>query len=236
MREEILTRRGPIPAHVIVIAKSPVAGQVKTRLCPPLTLTQAASVAEAALADTLAAIVRANVIERTVVLEGKPGAWLEPGLRIVAQRSGPFGDRLAGAIVDAYAECPLPVLLVGMDTPQLRAGQIEAAATQLVQRGTDVVLGLAEDGGFWAIGTKRPVPGMFSGVEMSTAQTGRQQLARLKVLNLRCTMLPVLRDVDLISDALDVSRQAPESHFAAAVRSCVTASGRATTFQEVGHG
>ena len=226
----------PIPVHVIVIAKAPVAGQVKTRLCPPLTLEQAACVAAAALMDTLTAVGNASVLERTVILEGDPGAWLPPTLRVIAQRSGTFPDRLAGAIADSFVEAPLPVLLLGMDTPQVRASQIETAAHLLIRDDTDVVLGLAEDGGFWIIGTKRPIPGMFESVEMSTARTGQQQLARLASLGLHCRMLPVERDVDVVADALEVAHSAPDTHFAAALRSCVPSSFSDLTSQGVGHG
>ncbi len=211
----------PIPVHVIVVAKAPVAGRVKTRLCPPLTLNQAALVAEAALIDTLATVGHARVLERTVVLEGVPGAWLPSHIRMISQRTGSFPERLSGAIADSFAEAALPILLIGMDTPQVRVSQLEKAAVELVRDGTDVVLGLAEDGGFWVIGTKHPIPGMFEKVEMSTDQTGHQQRARLESLGLRCQMLTVQRDVDTLADALDVARRAPNSHFAAALKSCV---------------
>ncbi len=209
-----------IPVHVIVMAKAPVAGLVKTRLCPPLSFEQSSCVAEAALSDTLAAVASARVLERSIVLEGEPMAWLPVGCRVIVQRSGPFADRLASAIVDAFAEVPLPVLLIGMDTPQVRTEQIEAAARQLTRDGTDAVLGLAEDGGFWAIGTTRPIQGMFDSVKMSTPQTGKQQLAQLEDLKLGCRLLPTLRDVDVWSDALSVAHQAPRSLFAAAVNRC----------------
>ena len=226
----------PIPVHVIVIAKAPVPGRVKTRLCPPLTLEQAAFVAAAALTDTLNTVGNASVLERTVVLEGDPGSWLPANLRVIAQRSGSFPERLAGAIADAFAEAPLPILLIGMDTPQVRVSLIETAATWLVHDDTDVVLGLAEDGGFWIIGAKQPIPGMFERVEMSTARTGQQQLARLQSLGLHCRMLPVQRDVDVLTDALDVAHRAPDTLFAAALRSCVPLSFNALNSQGVGHG
>jgi glycosyltransferase A (GT-A) superfamily protein (DUF2064 family) len=185
-----------------------------------LSLAQAAALAAAALLDTLAVVERANVSEKSIVLDGRAGPWLPAGLRVLPQRSGPFPLRLAGAISDAFAAAPLPVLLIGMDTPQLTVELIEYAATQLTAGNSDVVLGLAEDGGFWTIGTRSPIPGMFDSVEMSTAQTGHQQLERLGALHLRCAMLPTLRDVDLLDDAIEVARLAPNTRFAAAVSSC----------------
>jgi len=149
-----------------------------------------------------------------------PGDWLPKGVGLIEQRSGSFGDRLAGAIDDAYRALPLPVLLVGMDTPQLDAGLIETAAKALMRRGTDAVLGLAHDGGFWVIGVRQPVPRLFEGVQMSTSQTGTHQLARLGVLGLECVQLTRLRDVDVWDDAIEVARAAPSSRFAAVLGTC----------------
>ena len=143
------------------------------------------------------------------------GRWLRPGFDVLPQRSGPFADRLAGAIEDAYSALPLPVLLVGMDTPQLEPGQLNGAANTLMERGTDTVLGTAADGGFWIVGTRRPIAGMFDGVSMSTARTGAEQLARMSTLGLRCTAMGQLRDVDVLEDARAVARAAPRTRFAA---------------------
>jgi rSAM/selenodomain-associated transferase 1 len=203
------------------MAKAPVPGLVKTRLCPPLTLEGAATLARAALEDTLAAVAAADVAQRSVVLDGRVGTWLPTGIRVIAQRSGPFADRLEAAMMDAWTEVPLPIVLVGMDTPQMNAGHIESAAQSLLGRDTDAVLGHAEDGGFWIIGVRRPVAGLFAGVPMSTSEAGTAQLARLTVLQLRCARLPRLRDVDLFTDALAVARDAPDTRFAAALDACL---------------
>jgi hypothetical protein len=212
----------PLPVQVAVIAKSPVAGRVKTRLCPPLTPAQAARVARASLMDTLDTVMEVDVARRWVVLDGTPEDWLPAGMEVIGQREGPLGDRLGGAIEDVFARLALPVLVIGMDTPQLRRTHLEAAAESLLGAGTDAVLGPAEDGGYWLIGTKRPVVAMFSGVEMSTARTGDQQLSRLRSLGLHCVRLGRLRDVDLLSDAIAVAREVPDSRFACAVDEYVT--------------
>jgi rSAM/selenodomain-associated transferase 1 len=215
--------------QVVVIAKAPAPGKVKTRLCPPLTWEEAADVARAALMDTLDAVLATPAAARTVVLDGKAGRWLPADVNVIPQRSGPFGDRLAGAIEDAYAALPVPVLLVGMDTPQLQPDHLDEAANALLADGTDAVLGLAEDGGFWIIGSRRPVPGMFTDVPMSTALTGTRQRARLGSLGLRCTELTRLRDVDVLGDALAVARDAPRTRFAATLGSCLKPRGMRET-------
>jgi len=195
---------------LLVIAKSPVAGRVKTRLCPPCTPGQAAALAEAALRDTLDAVRRARADRRVLVLDGAPGAWLPGGYEIIAQRGEGLVRRLANAFADAG-----PGLLVGMDTPQLTPDLLDAGLAALER--ADAVLGLAADGGYWAIGLRRPDPRVFDGVPMSVAHAGARQRERLAALGLRTASLPVLRDVDTVVDAELVAAKAPGSRFAAAV-------------------
>ncbi len=212
-------------AQVLVLAKAPKPGHVKTRLCPPLSPASAAAVARAALMDTLDSVVAAAPSRATVVLDGDVGPWLRPGVHVLPQRSGPFADRLEGAIEDAFVAFPAPILLVGMDTPQMESDHLTAAAATLLEGDTDTILGRADDGGFWIIGTRQPVSGMCCGVPMSTARTGSDQLARLSALGLRCTEVNSLRDVDVMGDALAVAAAAPRGRFAAVVRSCRATSG-----------
>jgi len=198
---------------VLVIAKAPVPGRVKTRLCPPLTFDQAAGLAEAALVDTLEAVAGSRVTRRTLVLDGEPGPWLLPGFRVIPQSGGGLDVRLAAAFDQAKASA----LLVGMDTPQVTPDLLDHCLGLLDRPGVDAVLGLAEDGGWWAIGLRRPDPRVFLGVPMSTWTTGLAQRARLRSLGLRCVELPRLRDVDRFEDAVAVASRAPGSRFAHAL-------------------
>ncbi len=200
-------------AALIVIAKAPVAGRVKTRLCPPCTPQQAATLAEAALADTLTAVAATPVARRVCVLDGEPGPWLPDGIEVVAQRGDGLGQRLAAAFDDVGGAA----LLIGMDTPQVTPAQLGAAHAALRAPGADAVLGLAPDGGYWAIGLREPDATVFSGVPMSTARTGAAQRARLLEAGLRVRLLPELRDVDTIADARTVAAAAPHGRFAAAL-------------------
>ena len=203
--------------QLCVIAKEPVPGRVKTRLCPPCTPVQAAAVAEAALADTLAVAGRVTAARRVLVLDGRPGPWLPPGFDVVAQTGGGLGDRLAHAFAACFAACPNePVVLIGMDTPQVSPDQIEAAGDHL-SAGADAVIGLADDGGYWLIGLARPVPGVFAGVPMSTDRTGAVQRARLGRLGCRTASVDALTDVDDAATALAVAGAIPGSRFATVV-------------------
>jgi hypothetical protein len=209
--------------QVVVIAKEPRPGAVKTRLSPPLTPREAAAVAGAALVDTLEVVARTNCRARVVAFEGRPDGWVPRGFTVVPQRRGSFGDRLAGALEDAWDRTPCPILLIGMDTPQVSVADLELAAAALVSPGVDAVLGPADDGGYWVIGTRHPVPAMFDGVPMSTDRTAAAQLHRLDALGLSWSLVRGLRDVDTMSDAHAVAELVPHSSFAAAVHGCAVA-------------
>lgn len=206
------------PVTVLVIAKEPVPGRVKTRLCPPCSAPQAARIAEAALADTLAAVAGARVGRRVVVLDGASDGWLPIGFDVVAQVGGGLGERLAAA----FAAVEPPALVVGMDTPQVSALAIESAAEWLCSPGTDAVLGPALDGGYWTIGFDRAVPDAFEGVPMSTPDTAEQQMNRLCELDLSVRCLEPLRDIDRWEDALAVAETHPDLRTSAAVRQVET--------------
>src|ERR1700689_2694133 len=122
---------------LLVIAKQPVPGRVKTRLVPPCTHGQAAALAEAALADPLHTVLTVPARRRILVLDGRPGPWLPPGFDIVPQCGGPLDERLAGA----FAAVRGPSLLIGMDTPQ-----VTPALLTMDWNGADAVFGPADDG------------------------------------------------------------------------------------------
>lgn len=199
---------------VLVVAKEPVPGRTKTRLSPPCTPDEAATIAEAALADTFAAAVASGATEVVVALDGAPGRWLPPGVRVVPQGSGPLERRLATAW---RATCGRGVQ-IGMDTPQLTAGDLDDAMDTLAGEDVDAVLGPAADGGWWLIGLPGADDRAFHGVPMSTAETGVHQRRRLEALGLRVADLRTMTDVDTFDDALAVAGAVPESRFAGAVR------------------
>ena len=198
--------------HLLVLAKAPVPGRSKTRLTPPLTAVEAAAVAEAALADTLEAVAACGADRRLLALDGEPGPWLPAGFEVFPQVEGSFNERLAAA----WAHAGGPGLQIGMDTPQVTAALLDESLA-VVTGGCDAALGLAEDGGWWALGLTRPHPDAFLGVPMSRGDTGLMQRKQLRALGLTVADLPVLRDLDDADDARAVSRLAPRTRTAAAV-------------------
>ncbi|MGH2913980.1 MAG: TIGR04282 family arsenosugar biosynthesis glycosyltransferase [Solirubrobacteraceae bacterium] len=196
---------------VMVIAKDPRPGYVKTRLCPPLSPDQAAQLAVAALADTLDVVAATPAARRVLVLDGAAGRWRRPGIEVIAQR----GDGLAERLGHAFAAIAGPALLVGMDTPQLTPSLLIDGLTALSSH--DAVLGPAHDGGYWSIGLRRPDPEVFAGVPMSTRDTLRHQRSRLRSLGLTLYEQSPLRDVDTEADARAVAALAPGTRFGRAV-------------------
>ena len=188
---------------IIVLAKAPVPGRVKTRLCPPCTPAEAARLATAALLDTLAAAAATPASRRICVLDGAPGGWLPPGFEVLPQRGAGLDERLAAA----FADVAEPALLIGMDTPQVTPELLSHGLDRLAC--ADAVLGRAPDGGYWAIGLRRSSATLFGGVPMSAATTGAAQHARLREHGLRVGELPWLRDVDTIEDARAVAAGCP---------------------------
>ena len=200
----------PLRAQLLVLAKRPVPGLVKTRLCPPCSPEQAAALADAALADTLEAVAAVPAARRVLVRDGRADD-LAVDLRVVPQRGGSLAERLANAFDDAGA----PGLLIGMDTPQVTPSLLANALGLLDRPGVDAVLGPALDGGFWAIGLKRADRTVFENVPMSTPSTLAAQRHRMRELGMRWAELPSLRDVDGIDDAWAVAAAAPRSRLAA---------------------
>ncbi|MBA3742117.1 DUF2064 domain-containing protein [Sporichthya sp.] len=191
---------------IVVMAKTPVTGQVKTRLCPPFTPLQAAQLAQEALLDTLDTVLATPATRRVLALAGSPGAWVPAGFEVVAQH----GDGLDERIANALAPLSGPVLVIGMDTPQLTVRHLT-----LPWAPYDAWFGPAADGGFWGLGLRDPDPELVRGVPMSCTDTGAIQLARLRAAGLSVGILPTLRDVDTAEDAEAVAAAAPGSRFAA---------------------
>ncbi len=211
--------------HVLVMAKAPVAGRVKTRLCPPCSPEEAAAVAEAALGDTLDAVAGCSADVKVVALDGRPGPWLPTGFRVIPQRGAAFDERLVNAWADTRPFTGGWGVQIGMDTPQVTAADLDALLDVLRRQPTGgvsrptAVLALARDGGWWAIGLPGTDPAaVFGGVPMSTSGTGRAQARRLRSLGLAVRGAPVLSDIDTFDDLIEVAARLPGSRTAGAAR------------------
>jgi uncharacterized protein len=212
---------------VLLVAKAPVPGLAKTRLTPPATPRQAAEIAAAALLDTLEAVLATAGAVQVVAMTGAiDDAVRRTELRaalaeteVIAQRGATFADRLANAHADAGAHCPgLPIVQIGMDTPQLTPALLGATATVLRDADVDAVLGPAEDGGWWVLGLHDPsVARLLREVPMSTPDTFAYTRSAFTDSGLTVGVTAELSDVDTITDAIRVAEATPGSRFAATV-------------------
>jgi glycosyltransferase A (GT-A) superfamily protein (DUF2064 family)/SAM-dependent methyltransferase len=204
----VRARAGADRAHtVIVLAKEPLPGLVKTRLHSVFTPTETAALAAASLADTQSAVRDSAASRRILAWRGNSASW-DAGFEVTLQPPGSLNDRLAAAFaLDGGPDRPAgPALLIGMDTPQVTPALLDSRWD-----GADAVLGLSDDGGFWAIGFRGAAPAdAFRGIPMSTDRTGACQLARLTELGLSVRLLPPLRDIDHPADLDAVCYHHPE--------------------------
>jgi uncharacterized protein len=196
---------------IAVVAKECIPGRVKTRLTPPLAPVEAARLAAASLADTIAAVAAMPASRRVLFFDGTPPSDVAAqGFDVIAQPVGTLDERLGGLLdhVDG------PLLLVGMDTPQLTPERL-AGPLETWRTAVDAWFGPAADGGFWALALREPDGDLVRGVPMSRPDTGAQQLARLVARGLSVEMLDELRDVDDHDDARAVAAESPATRFAA---------------------
>ena len=202
-------------SQLLVLAKAPVPGRVKTRLCPPFHPLEAARLAAAALADTLAAVADAPAARRVLALEGTLGQSPR-GFTVVPQAPGGLATRIAVAMRDTALRGTATVL-VGMDTPQLTSRLLKDTVLRLHEVGVDAVLGPCVDGGWWCLGLREPrYADLLAGVPMSTPRTRELTRAALEEHGLHVVGAPVLRDVDTAADAAAVADEAPATRFARA--------------------
>ena len=215
-------------AHVLVMAKAPVAGRVKTRLCPLFSPEEAAAVAEAALADTLAAVGACRADRKIIALDGRPGPWLPEGFDVVPQTGRGLALRIANAWAATSPATGGWGIQIGMDTPQVTASELDDLLGVLVsppsQRpGRTALLGPAFDGGWWVIGLTGTDPRrVFDGVEMSTPHAGGAQLSRLRALGLDVSVVQERRDIDTVADLAAVAEAHPHLHTASTWRRWAT--------------
>lgn len=154
---------------LVVVAKEPVPGRVKTRLHPPFSLADAARIAAACLVDTLDAVADLPATRRILLIDGRgPG---RPGWQEWPQPSGNLDERIAWCLDELTG----PMLLIGMDTPHLDATVLAPAFDW--PEDVDAFLGPAEDGGYWALGLRRPDGALVRGCRCRVTTPARSSCA-----------------------------------------------------------
>ncbi|MGH7261546.1 MAG: TIGR04282 family arsenosugar biosynthesis glycosyltransferase [Nitrospiraceae bacterium] len=189
---------------LIIFAKAPIPGQVKTRLCPPLTPDEAASLHGSVVLDMLERSRGLSSMDRFVACFPSPDhvffKILEErhGVRLIAQTGEDLGARMASALADIFAQGYRRALVIGTDLPTL-PGSLFGEALALLDT-HDLVLGPAQDGGYYLIGLRKPAPELFVGIPWSTDRVLALTQTKASAAGLKTALLQVRRDIDTVED------------------------------------
>ena len=211
----------------MVVAKQPIPGRTKTRLCPPLTPTQASKLYECFLRDTLELMRSIPGMRRRIgyLPVGSQDYFrrLAPDMELRPQRGAGLGERLDHLLREALGkgspgEVSPRAVVIDSDSPTLPAAYISQAFERLAE--VEVVLGPTEDGGYYLIGVKQPQPHLLRQVQMSTPHVLSDTLRLAKASGLSVALLPAWYDVDTLADLhrLDDQADSLEGNHAAATR------------------
>jgi rSAM/selenodomain-associated transferase 1 len=201
-----------------VMAKVPLAGQVKTRLCPPLAPAEAAALARCFLLDRLEQLGEVSDGDALVAFapkerEAEMRDGLPAGIRLVPQEGADLGARLDRVLTDLLAEGYAGAIAIDADSPTLPTAYLRRACAVIRDAAIDVVVGPCEDGGYYLIGLRVPAPALFADMPWSTALVTEETFARARRLGLRLALLPSWFDVDRGEDLARLRGPAPPEAF-----------------------
>ena len=196
--------------HVIVFARTPVPGRVKTRLIGRLTAEQAVALHQAMITDT-AAVVAALPLpaeRRILFTEAPPPMALSQDIEVGRQAEGDLGARLVAAIEGAFAGGAERAIVLGSDSPHLPPSRILEAVEALDT--AELVLGPTDDGGYYLVGCRagRFSPAVFAGVEWGSARVFQQTCAAAAAAGLSVASLAPWYDLDEWKDLMRFAREA----------------------------
>jgi rSAM/selenodomain-associated transferase 1 len=198
---------------LIIVAKEPVPGQTKTRLCPPFSLESAAAFYRCLLLDSLALMSRLETADHVIAYAPSNArnyfARLKPNsFSLVAQVGDNLGERLANALDHHFDQGYQRVAIMNSDGPTLPLDYLEQAFSGLDH--ADVTMGPGHDGGYYLIGMNRLHRELFEGIDWSTEHVISQTLATGRRLGLAVHQLPEWYDVDLAEDLERLRRDLKE--------------------------
>ncbi|RMH60209.1 MAG: glycosyltransferase [Zetaproteobacteria bacterium] len=191
----------PADIRIVIMAKAPRAGYVKTRMCPPLRPKEAARLHERMLRTVLRRAQRLfdEVWLATDVPEHPMFATLT-GVRVLMQGGGDLGARLRRMLRFSHGLDARPILFLGADSPHMPDQRLLQAASAMHRY--DVVIGPVEDGGYDLIGLGGPYTEVFKRIDWGSDQVYRQTLRRCEEIGLRWHALPMFFDLDTYQDVL----------------------------------
>jgi len=189
---------------VLLMAKAPVPGRVKTRLCPPLSPAEAARLYSCMLQDTAEEIASLAGSGRYLFLDPQGAADVLPEAPFSAferfpQRGKDLGGKMANAAATAFRRGARRVVITGGDCPLLTANRLRQAFREL-REGAEAVFGPTADGGYYLVGLAGPGKELFRDIPWSTQEVLRKTADRCRAAGIPFSFLPPLRDVDTGGD------------------------------------
>lgn len=202
-------RKPPSSVALVIFAKAPVAGQVKTRLCPALTADEAATLHGSFVLDTLERTKAAAAMFKLPfdrVLACAPSSAhvffrimeARHGVTLLDQEGDDLGARMRHSFDQLFARGYRQICLVGTDVPSLPLTHYRDAFAALTRH--DLVLGPAKDGGYYLIGMTRPHPALFDNIPWSTDQVLALTQQKAAAEDLKTALLPLWNDIDTLED------------------------------------
>lgn len=189
---------------LIIFAREPVPGKVKTRLARDVGEQAAAELYAAMLADVLEKAVSLDDVRLLVFWALETGILPDgpefQGLEMLEQQGADLGERMKNAFIRAFNLGIDACCCIGSDLPDLPLDYIRQAFRELEQPETDVVFGPAEDGGYYLVGMKKINDRLFADIAWSTPLVLETSLEHARELKLNTCLLPVWYDIDLIGD------------------------------------
>jgi len=190
---------------LIIFAKQPVAGKVKTRLVPALSAVDAAGLYSCMLRDTLIKVASLQDVDRILFVVDEPGSGAFfhesfPGIQIFPQTGNNLGEKMAAAFAAVFSLGYQAAAIIGTDSPDLPLTFIEEAYRMLQEHQAEAVFGPSEDGGYYLLAMGQLHNNLFAGIHWSTGRVLQQSLENAEKTGLRVAQLPVWYDVDTIED------------------------------------
>lgn len=192
---------------IVIMAKAPVAGEVKTRLRDFLSAEQCAKLAECFLQDT---IDKVAALEIPIIIAYAPGErramfekYISPNIQLIEQKGEALGERMSNVFRDLLAQ-NIAVTMVGADSPTFPADYIRRAFAHL-EEDADAVLGKTLDGGFYLIALRKWRPEILENIHWSSSETYRQTIDNIEKMKFRLHTVPDWYDVDVKSDLYDLN-------------------------------
>ncbi|MGA7827635.1 MAG: TIGR04282 family arsenosugar biosynthesis glycosyltransferase, partial [Geobacteraceae bacterium] len=190
---------------LLIFAKQPLPGKVKTRLSPPFSLQEAANIYCCMLSDTLAKLADLPGIEKFLFFEPSCGAadYFRrnfPEIKSFPQQGDGLGDRLEKAFETVFALGFESAAAIGTDSPDLPLTLLQEPFRLLEEGLADVVFGPAMDGGYYLVALAGPCPGLFHKIPWSTKDVLTRSLVAATAIGLRVENLPVWHDMDTVQD------------------------------------